>query len=237
MRRRWQAALIAAITIGAAGLLATAPATAHAATVTTAKYTAGYTRTGPTGLVTGWSCSGKWKLDTSTGNATETETCIVSGSTAGMAAGTYTGDPSGPMPGLAGVEYAGGGSSLVGTDTFAWYSDYDGVQATSWTIVVTKDGKGGAFKFKITADYAANPVTYTLLLIQSNPTLTVIGTPGAINCQAADCTYSYDADTNIELASANPVGITTFAMGCTVNGEQTCALTLNGNITVTVSNL
>jgi hypothetical protein len=141
------------------------------------------------------------------------------------------------MPGLAGV--VDNLDNLIGPDTFAWYSDYDGVQATSWTITVTKDGKGGALKFKIDAAYAASPVTYTLTV---DSTEGVSGTPGAVTCDVATCTYSYDAGTDIALAITQwyPSGAPGwFSSGCTtftddvVTGQpQGCLVTLSSADTV-----
>lgn len=233
MRRRHLTMLAAPAIAPLLALAGLAAPAAHAATVTkeTVKYTAEYTRTGPSGQYgtpgnnTTWNCSGTWKLDT-TGNASDAETCNVGGVTEGITPGTYSGDPTGPMPGLAGVtDYAG---NLIGTDSFGWYSDYTGVQATSWTITVSAVGKAGAFKFKIAAQYAANPVTYTLTLNALGNTGTV---PGSNTACSATCDYTYDAGTQVTLATYDNYY---FDSGCTtsVDNEYGCLVDLSGNTTV-----
>lgn len=218
----------------------TAPA-AHAVTVIkeTVKYTAEYTRTGPAGNSTTWNCAGTWKL-ASTGAASETEICVVGGATTGITAGTYTGAPSGPMPGLAGlVDYAG---NLIdaGTD-FAWFSDYSGVQATSWTITVARIGRTGAFKFRVAADYAANPPTETLTINDNTPGLPeqVDGVPGSITCNGGICTYTFDQGTVVSMsytsADVNSVGLGNWS-GCDSQADFTaCTVTMSTAKTVNIA--
>ena len=56
----------------------------------------------------------------------DTETCLMSGYTDGFIAGTYRGNPTGPLP-----PYG---------DTATWKSDFDGRVATSWKITFLDNG-------------------------------------------------------------------------------------------------
>jgi hypothetical protein len=123
-------------------LVGSTAAVASAVTVVTkAHFVGDYSNTSTSGHVSGWSCKGV-HTDNSSG-ISDNETCTVAGDTTGFIAGTYAGDPSAYFPPY---NYPGGSF---------WYSDYDGVQATSYIATVTGPNKADVFKVHIDASYAS----------------------------------------------------------------------------------
>lgn len=83
-----------------------------------------------------WSC---WGSRVVNGNGVkDSETCVLSGDTSGVAAGTFSGDPYG---------------DLFGTPQVRWASSFDVQMATRWTITVTDNGDG-TFTAAIVAFYS-----------------------------------------------------------------------------------
>jgi len=121
---------------GSAGVASAAPA------VTKVTFTASYLEANPLGGEIGASCTGVHTDNAKTGIVEDNEHCILSGNTAGLAPGVYTGDPTGLLPPF-----------TPASSTVTWESDYNGAEAISWTIVITADGGGGAFKEHIVAYY------------------------------------------------------------------------------------
>jgi hypothetical protein len=113
-----------------------------ASAVTRVTFTANYLESNPLGGEIGASCTGVHTDNTKTGIVEDNEHCILSGNTEGMAPGVYTGDPTGLFPPF-----------TAASPTATWESDYNGAEAISWTVVVTADGSGGAFKEHIIAYY------------------------------------------------------------------------------------
>ena len=89
----------------------------------------------PSGTTT-WTCSGAHVVNKNF--IKDSETCLVTGNTAGYQAGTYSGSPSGFFPPY-GIVF--------------WQSDFNGVIATSWTETVTDNGDG-TFTVDVLAFYA-----------------------------------------------------------------------------------
>ncbi|SRR6266540_773947 len=83
-----------------------------------------------------WTCSGA-RVDNPV-SVKDSETCLVSGNTAGYVAGTYTGSPYGNFP-----PYG----------TVGWQSDFDAALASSWTLTITDNGDG-TFTVEIVAYYS-----------------------------------------------------------------------------------
>jgi hypothetical protein len=73
-------------------------------------------------------CSGARIVNANTSVVKDSETCVVSGDTSYLVAGTYTGDPTGILPGS--------------SDPVRWASDYDGAIATHWTVTYVNNGDG-----------------------------------------------------------------------------------------------
>lgn len=57
----------------------------------------------------------------------DSETCLISGDTSWLYAGSFTGDPYGDVPGCTHCLFV---------------SDYDGLLATSWSTIVVRNGDG-----------------------------------------------------------------------------------------------
>lgn len=116
------------VLLGAVGLLVASAVLASgaaavpghgSATPFTASYTSGATH---------WDCSGARIVNSNTGTVKDSETCLLSGDTSPLVAGTYTGDPYGTVFGL--------------PNPVRWKSDYDGTIATSWTSTFVDNGDG-----------------------------------------------------------------------------------------------
>jgi len=73
-------------------------------------------------------CSGAHIVNSNTGMVKDSETCLVSGDTSYLVAGTYSGDPYGAFPGF--------------NRPARWASDYDGAIATHWTVTYVDNGDG-----------------------------------------------------------------------------------------------
>lgn len=134
--------LAAAPVLAVLALAGSAGVASAASTVTKVTFTANYLESNPLGGEIGASCTGVHTDNTKTGIIEDKEHCILSGNTEGMAPGVYTGDPTGLMPPFTPA------SSAV-----TWESDYNGAKAISWTVVITADGSGGAFKEHVVAYY------------------------------------------------------------------------------------
>jgi hypothetical protein len=134
--------LAAAAVLALLALAGSAGVASAASAVTKVTFTASYLEPNPLGGEIGASCTGVHTDNTKTGIVEDNEHCILSGNTEGMAPGVYTGDPTGLFPPFTPA------SSAV-----TWESDYNGAEAISWTVVVTADGSGGAFKEHIVAYY------------------------------------------------------------------------------------
>jgi hypothetical protein len=126
----------------ALALASSAGVASAASTVTKVTFTANYVEPNPLGGEIGASCTGVHTDNTKTGIIEDNEHCILSGNTEGMAPGVYTGDPTGLLPPF-----------TPASPTVTWESDYNGVDAISWTLVITADGSSGAFKEHIVAYY------------------------------------------------------------------------------------
>ena len=95
-----------------------------------------------------WNCSGTHTI-TKSGGAKESETCLVTGMTAGLAnvVGTYTGRPGVRLPGM-----------RPGSRPARWHSDYNHVVASAYTITfknthhVQSSGQG-IYRVHVTAFY------------------------------------------------------------------------------------
>lgn len=134
--------LAAAPVLAVLALAGSAGVASAASTVTRVTFTANYLELNPLGGEIGASCTGVHTDNTKTGIVEDDEHCILSGNTEGMAPGVYTGDPTGLFPPFTPA------SSAV-----TWESDYNGAEAISWTVVITADGSGGAFKEHVVAYY------------------------------------------------------------------------------------
>jgi hypothetical protein len=134
--------LAAAPVLAVLALAGSAGVASAASTVTRVTFTANYLESNPLGGEIGASCTGVHTDNTKTGIVEDNEHCILSGNTAGMAPGVYTGDPTGLFPPF-----------TPATSAVTWESDYNGAEAISWTIVITAEGGGGAFKEHIVAYY------------------------------------------------------------------------------------
>jgi hypothetical protein len=73
-------------------------------------------------------CSGARIVNSNTGMVKDSETCLLTGDTSTLVAGTFSGDPSGSLP----------WSPIPSL----WGSDYDGATATHWTETVVDNGDG-----------------------------------------------------------------------------------------------
>jgi hypothetical protein len=124
-------------------LLATAVVTAALSVPTAAlasegaatPFNAAYTAPAPVG-VSNWACSGAHVVNRV--SVKDSETCLISGNTAGFVAGTYVGKPTANIPPFGDTQ---------------WFSDYNGVEATSFTATILNNGDG-TFSLYITAYYA-----------------------------------------------------------------------------------
>jgi len=134
--------LAAAPVLALLALAGSAGVASAASAVTRVTFTASYLESNPLGGEIGASCTGVHTDNTKTGIVEDNEHCILSGNTAGLAPGVYTGDPTGLLPPF-----------TPASSTVTWESDYNGAEAISWTIVITADGSGGAFKEHIVAYY------------------------------------------------------------------------------------
>jgi hypothetical protein len=103
-------------------------------------FKASYTSGAIDGGTNTWTCSGAHVVNKV--SFKDSETCIVSGDVSGFANGTYSGSPVGFLAG-----------SVFGAGT-EWASDFDGLIATSWTIVETDNGDG-TFTLDIVAYYSS----------------------------------------------------------------------------------
>jgi hypothetical protein len=95
-----------------------------------------------------WTCSGT-RTVTKSGGAKESETCLITGLTAGYAkvVGTYTGRPGVRLPGM-----------RPGSPPVRWHSDYNHVIASAYTITFKNthhvEGSGqDTYQVHITAFY------------------------------------------------------------------------------------
>jgi hypothetical protein len=134
--------LAAAPALAALALAGSAGVASAASPVTKVTFTANYLESNPLGGEIGASCTGVHTDNTKTGIIEDNEHCVLSGDTEGMAPGVYTGDPTGVLPPF-----------TPASPTVTWESDYNGVEAISWTMVITADGSSGAFKEHIVAYY------------------------------------------------------------------------------------
>ncbi len=75
---------------------------------------------------TTWTCSGARVVNRV--SVKDSETCLASGNTDGFIAGTYQGNPTGPLPPY--------------SSDATWHSDFDGSPATSWKITMVDNGNG-----------------------------------------------------------------------------------------------
>ena len=110
------------------------PAAALAASGAATPFKATYTAPAPVG-VSNWTCSGAHVVNRV--SVKDSETCLISGNTAGFVAGTYIGDPMVNIPPF----------GVTG-----WISDFNGVESTSFIATLVNNGDG-TFTLDITAYY------------------------------------------------------------------------------------
>jgi hypothetical protein len=97
-------------------------------------FKATYTAPAPSG-VSDWTCSGAHVVNKV--SVKDSETCLISGNTAGFVAGTFVGNPTANIPPFG--------------DT-GWLSDYNNIEAKSFTATIVNNGDG-TFTLDITAYY------------------------------------------------------------------------------------
>jgi hypothetical protein len=136
--------LIVGLAIAALGF-SVAPAAASSPAVVS-PFTATYLTVASNGVdVSIYTCSGNHVDNNGKGLvkqgflSQDSETCQITGNTAGYVAGTYSGNPLGTLP-------------PIGVGNVAWFSDFNGVQAASWTITIV-DNLNGTFTANILAFY------------------------------------------------------------------------------------
>jgi len=122
--------LAAAFVTAALGAPTAALATEGAAT----PFKATYTAPAPVG-VSNWTCSGAHVVNNV--SVKDSETCLISGNTAGFVAGTYIGNPVVNIPPF----------GVTG-----WISDFNGVESTGFIATLVNNGDG-TFTLDITAYY------------------------------------------------------------------------------------
>jgi hypothetical protein len=114
--------------IGVAGLLVASAVLASGAAAVPGQGSATPFKASYNSGATHWECSGARIVNSNTGTVKDSETCLLSGDTTSLVAGTYTGDPYGTVFGL--------------PNPVRWKSDYDGAIATTWTSTFLDNSDG-----------------------------------------------------------------------------------------------
>lgn len=125
-----------------------------------------------------------------------------------------------------------------GTSTFSSWSGCTTTSTTTCSVTLSANTT-------VTANYVANtppPTTYMLTVNSTNPSTGVaIGVSPADNNGAGNGTTSfsrtYNSGSTVTLTAPAAVGTSTFSSwtGCTTVSEETCAVTLTSNATVTAN--
>ena len=126
--RSLAALLFAAALIAVAALFAPAAASADPGGGSATQFTASYDLFGPRVASVHLDCSGVRIANANMGMVKDTETCLLTGDTSSLVAGTYKGDPVGSSPLVSGLA--------------GWGSDFDGAIATRWTSTFVNNGNG-----------------------------------------------------------------------------------------------
>jgi hypothetical protein len=131
LRAHIRRALLAAAVVTALS----GPAAVLASDGVATPFKASYTTATPFG-VSIWTCSGAHIVNRV--SVKDSETCLITGTTTGLVAGTYVGNPTANIPPF-GVT--------------PWGSDYNGALATSFRATLVKNGDG-TFTLDIVAYYS-----------------------------------------------------------------------------------
>jgi len=118
LRMKWYAAAVIAVVAVLVSATSAVAAGNGGATPYTASWDAGFHA----------DCSGAHIVNSNTGMVKDSETCLLTGDTSYLVAGTYTGDPRGTFP--------------WSPYQWRWASDYDGALATRWTNTFVDNGDG-----------------------------------------------------------------------------------------------
>ena len=127
MKRRWLLLLVAAAALSV-GLGAAAPASAIPGKGAATPFKASYGPLPDFYTYAHFDCSGAHIVNPNMGMVKDSETCLLTGDTSDLVAGTYSGDPWITLPWV--------------TFPTQWSSDYDGALATHATQTFVDNGDG-----------------------------------------------------------------------------------------------